>query len=82
MFDGSLAVCLFSSIYLEEGIPRAGTDRHPVFRHTVVMTNQNTCSLRSNVVSDVAVEVIVSGQEEFWIWKKGTEGEGANYVVV
>jgi len=33
-------------------------------------------------VSDVAVEVIVSGQEEFWTWIKGNGGEAANYVVV
>jgi len=73
--------------YLEEGVPGAGADRHAVLcdaqtGHSVVVSSQNSCTLRSQSVPHVTVEVVVPSQQEPAGLAERYTGDAADDVVV
>lgn len=83
-------VCIldwFSIPDLQEAVPGPGADGHAVLSdpetgHSVIVASQHPGSLRLHGVPDVAVEVIVAGQQEPAGPGEGDGGDAADDVVV
>jgi len=87
IFDFGWIFHQFSIPDLEETVPRSGTHCHAILghaqtAHSVVMTGEHTCSLGADRVPNVAVVVVVAGDQQSTGPTEGHRGDAANDVVV